>query len=353
LKNDGTVWVWGNGISGQRGNNNPMTSNPTPAQVNGLTGVASIEAGGNHVLALKSDGTVWAWGANDGGRLGDGTTTNRAAPVRVIVLNGVSSISAGEMHSAAVLADGTIRTWGVNVDGQLGDGTKLNRTSPVQVSGFAVVDAPSISPAGGSFNSAQNVTISCATTDAVIRYTTNGADPTESDSVITSGSSISVSRSMTLKAKAWKNGWSPSSISSATYTITVVSSLLQLILEESDADPHPAAAIDSFLFLRDPFPVVSPARLLNQATDKNTRVIVFVANLQLAQGEAPSSVIVNLTGSNKQSYDVAAEDVGAVPNVNFTRVVFRLPDNLAPGLCTLKVRAHGQESNPGTIRIGS
>jgi hypothetical protein len=109
------------------------------------------------------------------------------------------------------------------------------------------------------------------------------------------------------------------------------------------------------LFLRDPFPIVNPVNLLNQETDPNTRVIVFVNNLQLAQGEtsSSSSVIVNLTDSNNQSYDVTAEEVRLVPTFSYAQVVFRLPDNLAPGTCSIIVKAHDIKSNSGTIRIGS
>jgi hypothetical protein len=128
---------------------------------------------------------------------------------------------------------------------------------------------------------------------------------------------------------------------------------LQLILEESGPTPNLALATDSTLLLRDPFPVISAANLLNQVTDKNTRVIIFVTNLQLASGETSSSVVVNLTDGSSRSYDVAAEDVRIVPGFSFTQVIFRLPNNLAPGTCTIKVKAHGQESNSGTIRIGS
>jgi choice-of-anchor B domain-containing protein len=128
-------------------------------------------------------------------------------------------------------------------------------------------------------------------------------------------------------------------------------SQLHLMLDESGPGANQAAALDSMLLLRDAFPVVNAANLLNQGTDKNTRVTLFVMNLQLAQGETSSSVVVNLVGSNNQSYDIAAEDVRPVPDFNFTQVVFRLPDNLASGVCTVKVKAHGQESNSGIIRI--
>jgi hypothetical protein len=126
---------------------------------------------------------------------------------------------------------------------------------------------------------------------------------------------------------------------------------LQLLLDESGPEPNQAAALDSILFLRDPFPVVSEWLLLNQAIDSNTRVAVFVANLQLAPEDASSSVVVNLTDANNQSYDVAAEDVRILPLTNFMQVVFRLPDNLAPGTCTIVVKAQGKLSNSGAMRI--
>jgi len=124
---------------------------------------------------------------------------------------------------------------------------------------------------------------------------------------------------------------------------------LQLILDESGPDPNQVAALDSELFLRDPFPIVNSANLLNQGPDRNTRAIIFITNLQLAQGENSSSVVVNLIDSSSQSYDIAAEDVRPVPN--FTQVVFRLPENLPAGTCAVKVKAHGQTSSAGTIRI--
>ena len=126
---------------------------------------------------------------------------------------------------------------------------------------------------------------------------------------------------------------------------------VQLLLEASGPTSNQVAALDSVLFVRDPFPVVNGADLLNLGVDRNTRVIVFVMNLQLAQGETSSSVVVNLIDSNNQSYDLAAEDVRLVPNFDFTQVIFRLPDNLSAGTCTIKIKAHGQISNAGTMRI--
>lgn len=132
--------------------------------------------------------------------------------------------------------------------------------------------------------------------------------------------------------------------------VTIKTPPLFLLLEESAANPNQALAVDSLL-IRDPFPVIATMDLLNSGLDRNTRVVVFVMNLQLAQGDVASSVRVNLVDSNGQSYDVGAEDVRVVPLLTFTQITFRLPDNLAPGVCSIEIQAHDQESNPGTIRI--
>lgn len=126
---------------------------------------------------------------------------------------------------------------------------------------------------------------------------------------------------------------------------------IQLLLDTSGPAIDQVAALDSVLFLRDPFPVVNADNLLNSAVDRNTRVILFAANLQLLQGETPSSVIVNLVDSNNQPYEIPAEDVRPAPGFALTQVIFRLPNNLPVGTCTIKVKAHGQTSNAGTIRI--
>lgn len=144
---------------------------------------------------------------------------------------------------------------------------------------------------------------------------------------------------------------STSQIANFTATPTAILTPLQVLLEEPGPVLNQAAVLDSVLFLRDPFPVVNGADLLNLGADRNTRVIVFALNLQLAVGETSSSVVVNLIDSNNESYDLAAEDVRTVPGFEFTQVIFRLPANLPVGTCTIKIKAHGQISNAGTMRI--
>jgi hypothetical protein len=125
---------------------------------------------------------------------------------------------------------------------------------------------------------------------------------------------------------------------------------LDLALEESEPPTTQAAALDTVLLMRDPFPVVNPANLLT-FEDRNTRVLVFVKNVQLAAGETASVVTVHLVGANGQSYDVPAEGLFSLSGFEFSQLTFRLPDTLAPGACTIEVRVHGQVSNLGTIRI--
>ncbi|SHI66279.1 Alpha-tubulin suppressor [Geosporobacter subterraneus DSM 17957] len=132
LKGDGTVWAWGNNENGRLGNGTTAQSE-TPVQVSDLTEVIAIAAGNGHSIALKADGTVWTWGKNDKGQLGDGTTTQKTTPVQVSGLTNIKAIAAGHNHSIALKADGTVWAWGNNEKGQLGDNSTSQRNTPVQV----------------------------------------------------------------------------------------------------------------------------------------------------------------------------------------------------------------------------
>jgi alpha-tubulin suppressor-like RCC1 family protein len=93
----------------------------------------AISGGYSHCLALKADGTIWAWGYNRSGQLGDGTTINKSFPVQVSGLSGAITIVAGGTHSLAIKSDGTVWAWGDNGFGELGDGSTTNSSFPVQV----------------------------------------------------------------------------------------------------------------------------------------------------------------------------------------------------------------------------
>lgn len=120
VNDDGTVSAWG--------------PEGTGVPVSGLADVTMVARGGAHGMALRADGTVWTWGENSAGQLGDGSTTNRTTPVKVPGLIDVVAIATGTSHSLAMTADGTVWAWGSNEHGQLGDGTQTERHSPVPVS---------------------------------------------------------------------------------------------------------------------------------------------------------------------------------------------------------------------------
>jgi alpha-tubulin suppressor-like RCC1 family protein len=133
LAADSTVWTWGNNAAGQLGiGNNDDTL--VPVQIAGLDSVIAIAAGGYFSLALKSDGTLWAWGENNSGQLGDGTPSPfRNTPGLVLGLDNVAQITAGQEFAMAIRTDSTLWTWGANNHGQLGDGTTSNRSLPFEL----------------------------------------------------------------------------------------------------------------------------------------------------------------------------------------------------------------------------
>jgi len=140
LKKDGTVWAWGSNYYGQLGDGT-TERRYTPVQVKGLSDVAAITTAIDHTLALKKDGTVWAWGNNWSGQLGDGATEPRYTPVQAKGLRDMVAVAAGNSHSLALKKDGTVWAWGSNYYGQLGDGTTERSYTPVQVKGLSNVVA--------------------------------------------------------------------------------------------------------------------------------------------------------------------------------------------------------------------
>ena len=203
LANDGTVFAWGANEYGNLGDNS-TTNSSVPVKVedgaysgttylgdNSDNKITAVSAGGNYPsIALAEDGTVFAWGYNAPGNLGDGTTTSRSTPVKVLKgaysgttylgdnsSNKIISVAAGESHSVALARDGSVFAWGRGTLGQLGDGTSSNRSTPVKVtgvggSGYLSLDknAPTVSSVAlASDNSTLAVTFSEAvytTTDA-------------------------------------------------------------------------------------------------------------------------------------------------------------------------------------------
>lgn len=140
---DGTVWTWGANDSGELGNGTIVAST-TPIQVASAPGrrAVDIQAGYSHSVALADDGTVWVWGANAEGQFGNGTTASSLSPVQVTGLSGrtiVDLSSGASTHTFARDSTGTVWAWGLNSQGQLGDGTTTNRTTPVSIPGLSAL----------------------------------------------------------------------------------------------------------------------------------------------------------------------------------------------------------------------
>src|SRR5579884_1774354 len=152
LFSDGSIESWGKGTSGALGDGKTAsTSQPQTVRLGG-TGVAvAVAAGGQHAVALMSDGTVESWGQNHDGQLGDGTTASSKVPVPVSGITNAVAVSAANLYSMALLADGSVVAWGYNAFGQLGDGTTTDRSIPVSVTGL---DQPATAiSAGGNLSS--------------------------------------------------------------------------------------------------------------------------------------------------------------------------------------------------------
>lgn len=140
VRNDGTVWAWGYNNCGQLGDGTTFNGT-SPVQVQGLTGIIAIAAGREHSLVVKNDGTVWAWGSNEDGQLGDGTYSSPTGAVQVKGLNNVTAVAAGNSHSLALKSDGTVWAWGYNYRSQLGDGTTSTSATAVQAQGLSNISS--------------------------------------------------------------------------------------------------------------------------------------------------------------------------------------------------------------------
>ena len=153
IKTDGTLWTWGNNRGGQLGIGN-IVYKSSPVQVGALTTWSKVSCGKAVTAAIKTDGTLWTWGDNNYGQLGLGNTTNRSSPVQVGTLTTWSKVHATGCHILAIKTDGTLWSWGANVYGQLGHGNFTNLSSPVQVG--VLTTWSKISGAGGVYLSYYN-----------------------------------------------------------------------------------------------------------------------------------------------------------------------------------------------------
>lgn len=136
LANDGRVFCWGGGGSGQLGNGTVVDS-LVPVPVSTIETATSISVGQNHACAVLQDKTVHCWGIGGSGRLGNGSTANALTPVLVANLSNVRSVEAGDEHTCAVLEDKTVVCWGAGGSGRLGTQLTIDSAEPVPVFGVA------------------------------------------------------------------------------------------------------------------------------------------------------------------------------------------------------------------------
>ena len=137
VKTDGTLWCWGRNTQGQLGDNTSDSKSSPVQTVAGGTNWKQVACGeryGGFTVAVKTDGTLWSWGSNSNGQLGDNTTTDRSSPVQTASAGtNWKLVACGNYHTAAVKTDGTLWAWGQNYSGHFGDGTTTGRSSPVQI----------------------------------------------------------------------------------------------------------------------------------------------------------------------------------------------------------------------------
>jgi alpha-tubulin suppressor-like RCC1 family protein len=136
VRTNGTAWAWGYNGNGRLGLGDTTNRSSTVSVIGGFTDWCQVSAGSAHSLGVRTNGTAWTWGLNSLGRLGLGDTTDRSSPVSVIGgFTDWCAVAVGTCHSLAVRTNGTAWAWGNNGNGRLGDGTTTNTSSPVSVVG--------------------------------------------------------------------------------------------------------------------------------------------------------------------------------------------------------------------------
>jgi alpha-tubulin suppressor-like RCC1 family protein len=132
IKNDGTLWAWGFNYNGQLGDGTKISS-AIPIQIGKDSNWLMVSAGGNSSFAIKTDGTLWAWGQNDDYQLGDSSRDDKTIPILISASSDWRSISGGGSNTMAIKNDGTMWGWGYNHDGQLGDSLGLFKMVPTKI----------------------------------------------------------------------------------------------------------------------------------------------------------------------------------------------------------------------------
>lgn len=257
---NGYVWLWGSNSSYQLSTTG--STKIVPTKYTSSNQVVAVACGTSHTLILLRDGSIRAVGLNTSGQLGRGNTTTLTSFLPILTLDGVAgaavAIAAGDLHSIAIKQDGTLWTWGSNTENQLNGSSGANLLLPTQVGGANAVlvagaltsrtsyisdrgkfvtfgsstlnptpidlnlapsvAAPQFSISTGEYFGPQTVSITTSTAEAVIRYTINGEEPTESDSVV--NNPMLISTSTLIRVKAFASDLEPSHSRTAAYTIS-------------------------------------------------------------------------------------------------------------------------------------
>ena len=225
LLSGGTLKGVGFNAYGNLGDGSTTSPRTSVVSVSTVSNITAIASGWDHVVARESDGTIWSWGRNDVGQIGnDDAPDSATSPVELTSISSIAKVGAGASHSLAVTTDGVVFSWGDNDNYHLGDGTNVDRHVPTPISAAGYdwkVSTPTFNVAAGTYATDKTVAIAITTSGATIRYTQNGNEPTESDSTVASGGTVSVTSSQTLKAKAFKSGMPASNTTSAAYELKV------------------------------------------------------------------------------------------------------------------------------------
>ena len=131
VKADGTLWAWGRNDKGQLGDGT-VNDQSSPKRVGSATDWVTVAAGNDFSMAIKADGSLWGWGGNAQGQLGDGTNTNTLTPKQIGTAKDWLTVKCGGLHAAGLKTNGTLWSWGYNFYGQLGMGGTSDRNIPVQ-----------------------------------------------------------------------------------------------------------------------------------------------------------------------------------------------------------------------------
>jgi len=179
LLQDGSLWGWGSNSTGQLGNGTSTDwSIPHLSPIYIVDDVAYVSAGGSgmrsgnslHVMVIRNDGSLWSWGRNIPGQLGDGTFNMRSSPG--LVMEDVIAVSAGGTHTMAIRSDGTLWAWGCNCTGKLGDGTFTSRPTPIHIMDDVIAVSAGL-----------NHTLALKTDGTLWQWGVHGRIPTETSNV--------------------------------------------------------------------------------------------------------------------------------------------------------------------------